>query len=244
MEKNKTIKDIQEWLGKPFRPDFSEYTRKVRNNLGIVSVLSIIIITQGIEVNGGSFLGLKFNEDAFKMILIYKILFYLNIYFFIHFIWLAWDNFLQWRIKLTGTFSKNENTFAGPNEVSDNREDPSQTTLYSWWVKESKGLCNTEEKITLLTKELKNISLLLEKKSTAELKKEYDILQRTIGELNTHYMQSLNTIKSNRIPASLERFDNYFNHMHNSQGYRWLILELLAPILIGVWAIILLYNIL
>ncbi|NQY94037.1 MAG: hypothetical protein HRT43_07720, partial [Campylobacteraceae bacterium] len=158
MNDNKTTKDVQEWLGKPFTQDFSEYARKVRNNLGIVSVLSIIIITQGIEISGGSFLGLKFNEDTFKMIFIYKILFYLNIYFFIHFIWLAWDNFLQWRIKLTGTFSINTGTFAGPKEVSDNRENPSQTTLYSWWVNESRSLCNTEEKITLLTEKLKEIS--------------------------------------------------------------------------------------
>jgi hypothetical protein len=49
------------------------------------------------------------------------------------------------------------------------------------------------------------------------------------------------TLRSLRIPASLDRFDQAYRHFLTSQNVRWLLLDALLPIGMAILALILLW---
>ena len=50
------------------------------------------------------------------------------------------------------------------------------------------------------------------------------------------------TISALRIPVSLRRFDRWYHLFLRSQNLRWLVVELGAPILLGSYALVLLWT--
>lgn len=83
----------------PVAIEFNEFTNKVRNNLLIVSVLSIVICMNNIQISSdSSILGLKL--IGLNIELIKKIFFWLITYFLIHFILLSIDTYSSWTMKL------------------------------------------------------------------------------------------------------------------------------------------------
>ena len=228
MEQDKQTKQMEAALGEPFALDFSEYTRKVRNNLVFTGMLSIILITHNLILDEhSSFFGLKF--ISLDMCLIYSILFWLTLYFLIHFLWLAWDNFIMWRLRLTGTHTLYE---GGLGFGAEDKKDPSQTTLYYWWMKQSKKLDKhpIPDIKPLYNKLLKH----------TEFTKVDGTINSNIDTLNTNLKQYNDIFASKRLEVSINRFDNTWKHFQSSQNYRWLFLEFLTPIGIGVYSLLIL----
>ena len=48
-----------------------------------------------------------------------------------------------------------------------------------------------------------------------------------------------NVLTSERIPVSLSRFDNWFKHFVAIQNFRWFIIEVSLPVILGLLAIVL-----
>jgi hypothetical protein len=98
--KRSIVESTANLIKEPIAIEFNEFANKVRNNLLIVSVLSIIICTNNIQIsNDSSILGLKF--IGLNIELIQKIFFWMIAYFMIHFILLSIDTYSSWKMKLT-----------------------------------------------------------------------------------------------------------------------------------------------
>lgn len=230
---NADVEALKKTLGEPFMLEFTDYIRKVRNNLMFLGVLSIFIVYQHINIESGSSLfGLKL--QGWNMHLIHIVLFGLITYFLIHFIWLAWDYYTEWKLRLTGTHLIHQGAFQ-PEEI-DIVNDLRQTTLYHWWLKHTKNINPLKEIISSLEK-----SVLQIKDDTGESSRvkeeQYINIVNNLASINQNLNTFTKAIESKRIPASLEKFDNTFYHFQKSQGWRWAIIELFLPILIGVFAL-------
>ena len=65
-------------------------------------------------------------------------------------------------------------------------------------------------------------------------------LRKQLKETNESLKDAKKVLESERIPASLQRFDDAFHALLASQNIRWLAFEWLLPLLIGGMAICLL----
>jgi hypothetical protein len=61
-------------------------------------------------------------------------------------------------------------------------------------------------------------------------------MTNVIHEMKRKVDEAAKAISSQRIPASLERFDRWFFRYQKSELARWIILEWGAPIALGLWA--------
>lgn len=230
---NADIEALKKALGEPFMLEFTEYIRKVRNNLIFLGVLSTLIVYEHINIDSRSSLfGLQF--QGWNMHLIHLVLFGLVTYFLVHFIWLAWDYFTEWKLRLTGTQTSYPGR-AQPPEI-DIANDLRQTTLYHWWLKYSRNITPLKEIISSIEK-----SVLRIKDDNAESSKlqeeQYIKIVENLSSINNNLKTFTTAIESKRIPASLEKFDNIFFHFQKSQGWRWAMIELYFPVWIGVFAL-------
>ncbi len=231
VEEKLDVEAVKKALGEPFLFEFTEYVRKVRNNLMFLGILSILVVYKNINIsNDSSLFGLKL--QGWNMHLIYVILFSLVTYFLVHFIWLAWDYFLEWRLRLTGTHGVNKyNTV--PNEM-DIANDLRQTTLYSWWVQNTNYLKPTKEIIASIEKSFYDIN---HDNNPRTAQEQYSNIIAHLSAINQNLNILTAAVERERIPASLEKFDNTFFHFQKSQGWRWAIIELYIPVWIAVFAL-------
>lgn len=233
-------KVIKKMLGEPFINEFPDYARKIRNGLIILSLISITLNITDIQLsNDSSFLGLRFkNLEIFHVMLC---LFIFNAYMFIHFLWCAAHNFVEWRLRLTGTKLAYSTAAGWASPDADHTSDLRQSTLHNWWLNKITLIDKNYELLEAAkssTSEL-NKSILIEKEQTGS--KDYEDIKRVLLLVN----ENLNKIQSNlesiekfnsskRIDVSLKRFDNWYKIMLKSQNFRWLVIELLFPLVLGV----------
>lgn len=226
MQEKVNVENVKSSLSKPFAIDFSEYTSKVRNNLIFVSVLSIILIIENLELsNGSSFLGIKF--EVLRMEFIYNLFLVLNTYFLIHFIWLGWDHFIQWKLRLTGA----NKLFS--NQALDPIIHPDQTTLYAWWSVRSSMLHEDKENIEMIRRLIK-VPPNLDNESRNMRMGEIRSLEVTMNALSSNYSNLEGILQDAKILTLLEQFDKSFKHMQSSQNLRWILIELALPIFLGI----------
>ncbi len=65
-------------------------------------------------------------------------------------------------------------------------------------------------------------------------------IRNEVADLRSKVKEVNKTLDANRVPASLERFDSWFKVFLKSQNIRWLLIEFLLPISLGIWAVYLL----
>jgi hypothetical protein len=65
----------------------------------------------------------------------------------------------------------------------------------------------------------------------------------TATQLQAAIESTAKALQSQRIPASLDRFDRAFHHFLTSQSMRWLLLDALLPLGLGVYALVQLWPI-
>lgn len=241
------IKQAEKVLGEPVASDFTDYVRKIRNNLIFLSVVSIGICLANLTISTDStFLGLKFIGLQNQNII--KALFLLNAYFLIHFIWCSIDHLLEWRLRVTGTRVAFITAATYTSELGDYPTDPRQTSLYHWWKNEAKKINSFTEPLdsihTKLTDWEKKVNAALGS-SVPELNNVIVPIRQVLEEitkLNDSIVAAEKILTSDRIPASLNRFDNWFSFFLRSQNLRWLIIELLMPIFVGLYSLLLLWH--
>ncbi len=241
------IKKAQKALGEPLMPEFTDYMRRVRSLLIVVSLISIGVVIGGLVIDpSSSFLGVRFQGLSDE--LIRKGLLVANSYLLIHFVWGGSDSWLEWGARLTGTRVAFVTTGKSASEHCDYPSDPRQSTLYNWWKNSASRIASLTEPLETIKKKLAAWEKRVEE---AILKNDPNVMivvssfreiQKNIYELKKKIENVEKTLTATRIPASLECFDGRFKLMLRSQNIRWLVLELAFPVLLGCWAVWLLLN--
>ncbi|MBA1149172.1 hypothetical protein H0Z60_19170 [Ectothiorhodospiraceae bacterium WFHF3C12] len=232
---------VRKTLGEPLLPEFSDYMRRIRTSLVIVSLVSIGAVLGQLEIDpSSSVFGLRFNgltDDLVK-----KALFVAELYLLIHFMWGSLDSWLEWTTRLTGTRLSHVTVGTFGGDQGDYPSDPRQSTLYNWWVNEAKQIGNLQAPLNRICDDLATWERRVGESfldSDLNRRNAVDSIRKTnekIDELKTKVIQVERTIASKRIPVSLERFDNRFKLMLRSQNLRWFFLELGFPLVLGVAA--------
>ncbi|WP_085905921.1 hypothetical protein [Kiloniella majae] len=225
---------LEDFLESPFIEDFSEATHRVRRNLLFFSSISLFILLNDLHVGEDA----KFLGFTIKNLSEGKILwgiFLVVTYHFVHFIWMAYDHYTKYTLRLTGVWSKNAQIYkdVGNSQVWSSGE-AKISTLFSWihivrnnyLTKQMSGL---NEKFDRIEKSLgqivnnpKNISHLTVPINTLEE------AQRSLDSL---------TLNMNVIEKKLHRFDNKAFYYARINSLKWLILEYGLPAHLGAYVL-------
>jgi fatty acid desaturase len=128
----KDLEAVQKVLGEPVAVGLTDRAWRARTQLLSVSLLAIGIIGFKLRINpeatvfGFSLTGLT--DHAVRGALAIAI-----VYLALHFMWIAWESFAEWRLRLTGTRVAFVTTGRFANSESDYPDDPRQSTLANWW---------------------------------------------------------------------------------------------------------------
>jgi hypothetical protein len=249
MTEDEKINAVGKLLGEPVAPELSPVGLKVRNHLFIVCVISITVVLANLRISPEStFLGLKFTgvDDS---ILRYGLLILLG-YFTFHFSWIAFDSFLEWRLRITGTRVTFVTTGLLSDEKMDYPNDPRQSTLYNWWKYQANQIGNLSREITKTKEIVETLQSDLKERYTtgADAMNIVNACTRlsevlpTLQQVQNAITSATETIGSDRIPTSLKRFDNWFELFIRSQNLRWLVIDILLPISLSGYALFLLIG--
>lgn len=99
---DETIKAVEKVLREPVAAEFSDQAWKIRVNLIVASTIGLVMGLADLQIQPeSSILGLRFAglSNGIIRVTIAGIIAYL----LFHFLWVAWDALLEWRLRVTGT---------------------------------------------------------------------------------------------------------------------------------------------
>jgi hypothetical protein len=240
------IKAVEKLLKEPVAAEFSPQAWKVRTNLIIASAIALAMGLAKIRIAADStFLGLKF--EGLNDIVVRVTLATVIVYLLFHFIWVGWDAFLEWRLRITGTRTAFQTgSFFSPPHV-DHPVDPRQSTLYNWWTQQNRAIANVGIVVDQMQEEMKtwegDIQAIREGKSDPYSQNLNQVVTG-LSQVNVQYADLTRAVKANtdaitddRIPTSLRRFDGWFELFQRSQNLRWFVIEFVAPVALSVAAL-------
>ncbi|MEZ9523409.1 hypothetical protein [Enterovibrio norvegicus] len=235
--------NIEKIMREPKGLELSDKEEKIRRNLLLASTTMILFNILGLEVTDGSrFLGgLQFNNlttnhiyIVFSIIITYKLA---------HYTWLVINQFLYWRVRLTGIESipirGGSGTFSSFNSPSDKTGKEENSNFYVWMLEQ-------QEEFTDRVK--KEYSILDEIKKTYESSNSIDgksnILDfcKKVQHLKNEISNQQHTIENIRISSSMCRFDLWYENLIKSQSRKWVILDVILPLTVGFSSLILLLS--
>lgn len=239
---DENYKAVVKIMGQPVGFDLSDAAIKVKNLLLTVSIFLLCLVIGDIKVTGAvRFLGV--NLEGFTG---FKMIFGLSAavaWVLIHYLWYAWEVFGEWRLRITGMrVARQKGSTQGYLEA-DHPEDPRQSTLYNWWVEQQYWPPRIEATIKKLETAAEQIKEQIDSSSIENF--ELHVGLQSVAELNTvvgalrQTQEKIIEFGSNsRIEYSLRRFDNWFWRVVNSQNMRVLIIDILFPLGVSAWALI------
>lgn len=236
-------------LGEPVFAEYSDNAWKIRTNLIVAATVSIAVAFGDLHIDPDSqILGLKFRglSDAVLTNGLIAVVSYL----LVHFLWVSLDALMEWRLRVTGTRVAFVTTGRFSSEHGDYPNNPRQSTLYNWWKEETRKIGNITESFSAINEKLERWDVSLKKKfdqgadalninHTTHLLAEVREQARKAEQSVT---AAMTTIGAERIPMSLARFDRWYGLFLRSQNLRWLLIDFLAPILAGAYALALLIH--
>lgn len=247
MSEDESVEAVEEALGAPVGAELSENATKVRRNLLLASFISIFLEIGHVTLDPSStILGFKFLGLSSE--LIRTGLSIITAYLLIHFLWYVYEAFLEWRLRVTGTRLAFVTTAKVASEHGDYPNDPRQSTLYSWWSYQARRIQNIGKRASAID-ELMKISeeklrtLYEERGKESNLHAVVGIVSETrtaVVDLKRSVEQVHGTLTAQRIPVSLARFDRWFGLFLRSENIRWLVIDVLVPVLAGAAALVLL----
>jgi len=242
-----SIEAVEEVLGEPAFAELPENAWKIRTNLILASVVSIVIVFGELHIEPDSqILGLKFR--GLSDTILTNGLIAVVTYLLLHFLWASLDALLEWRIRVTGTRVAFVTTARLASEHGDYPNDPRQSSLYNWWKDEARKIGN----LSTHTQEIESKLNKWEAELRAKFTEGTDAMNITnavmpisatreeIVRFSREVKAAAEAIEAARIPTSLKRFDSWFALFLRSQNLRWLVIDVLAPVLAGSYALLLL----
>ncbi len=244
-----TVEAVNKVLGEPVFAEFTDNAWKIRTNLILASVVSIAVVFANLHIEPDSqILGLKFK--GLDDIVLTNGLIAVVAYLLAHFLWSSLDTIFEWRLRITGTKVAFVTTARLASEHGDYPSNPRQSTLYNWWKNEARKMESMSSRPAEIDAKLLEWEAQLKARfaeganamnianatmSISDVRQDLAALKRSIEETSK-------AIAAARIPASLERFDAWYGLFLRSQNLRWLLIDFLAPVMTGSYALILLLN--
>lgn len=237
------IESVQKVLGEPVAIGLTDRAWRARTQLLSVSLVAIGIIQFKLQVNpdatvlGFSLTGLT--DHAVRGALVLA-----TLYLLVHFVWIAWDSFAEWRLRLTGTRVAFATVGRFASSECDYPDDPRQSTLANWWRESAPQIGNITERVESL-----RIIFAEQEAAIRDACKTGDPLNVTnatiplnnivtaANQLKQSIQATAKTLESLRIPASLERFEKTYRHFLQSQNVRWLLVDALLPLGVAIYAL-------
>jgi hypothetical protein len=163
------------------------------------------------------------------------------LYLLFHFVWVSWDSFLEWKLRITGTRSAFQTGSFWASEHVDFPSDPRQSTLYNWWTMQQSMIGDVGELANTIQNTCSRWESELEKIQAQHINSpdwgNLATIIQTIGEARNQSAEMGRKVEANtkaitdaRIPTSLRRFDRWFELFLRSQNLRWLLIEFLTPV--------------
>jgi hypothetical protein len=167
----------------------------------------------------------------------------------LHFIWIAWESFAEWRLRLTGTRVAFITAGRWADSESDFPDDPRQSTLANWWRESASRLGHLTERVeSLRSMFAEQESAIREACKTGEplnvcnATAPLNNIMNAASQLKQSIEATAKTLESLRIPASLDRFEKAYRHFLDSQNIRWLLVDALLPLGVAGFALFLLFR--
>lgn len=209
MEKEKQIENIKKNLENPVFTDLDALLDKSRVKLISFSLLGFFIFHYDIDIEKGlSFLGITIKNITINDISIMLVI--VLVYMLINFIWMSWNQLMEWRIRKTGVSKELTNNLKSMGSLEyESPNDVKQASLYYYWI-------GKEKKIEELEKKLQNI--------------EFDV--ENCQQLNKNLEELKKLLSNSRIKASLEKFDETFWNKIKSENLRWFVFDFILPVIV------------
>lgn len=248
MDSTQREKAVQKMLGEPVFCELSERAWKLRSSLLAFSLISIGVVAFGIRPdNEATVLGFKLSgltDDIVQIALLV-----LTGYSLLHFLWAASESFVEWRLRITGTRVVFITAARFAEENCDYPSDPRQSTLLNWWKDQAQRIQDLKQPLVEIRELFQNQESAIQEacrtgeplnvsNATHPLMAALEALRKMDQSLE----EAARTINSSRIPASLERFEKWFEYFIRSQNLRWLLVDILVPIVLAMAALVLLFR--
>ncbi|AUO22538.1 hypothetical protein C0058_11255 [Pseudomonas sp. NC02] len=209
----------------PYIPEFTDYVQKIRRNSVAISAIALVMVFAGVSISS------DFATSGFKITglddkTVKLILLILTTYWLIHFIWCSADYFTEWRLRLTevkmnpGTWDHDYEEDPGPKSR--------QATMMKWLFYRQKPLQS-------FVADLEDIKLRLQERDIdeTETRRIFENIDSGIRSIQDFSRTPIDT----QVIKSINNFDTWLARLNNSQSIRWIVIELLLPIALGLIAI-------
>lgn len=234
---SEAMRQVKQDLGEPVLPEFSEDLRRTKRNLLVVSSVAIFAHLSGIQITESGFLGFKFSnpEQIWLQVGLLSVVSYL----FVQFCWRAWDYILSIRLRVTGSRVSHITGAVFASDYGDYPTDPTQSTLYSWWLQEAPNIGNLSaiaeqvHRVADRLDEVANRPGNIEAPNINHVSRAATEIKNDTAELQRHIENAVKTLQSARIPVSLDRFDRWFRCFRTSQITRIILLDVIFPFVFG-----------
>lgn len=234
------IRAVEKVLKEPIAASFSDQAWKIRTNLIVVSSIGLVMGLAQLRIApDSSVLGLKFSglSDATIRLTLASVI----VYLLFHFLWVGWDGFLEWRLRITGTRTLYQTGMYWSPDHVDYPVEPRQSTLYNWWSMHQQKIAEMlpmpERTAELCDQWVAEFEKIKQERAHSpdwkNLSKLINLLQETKSQcvgLAGKIKENTEAMTDDRIPTSLRRFDGWFQLFLRSQNLRWFVIELVAPI--------------
>jgi hypothetical protein len=237
------IEAVQKVLGEPIAVGLSDRAWRARTQLLVTSVLAIAVVGFKLRVNSDATLfGFRLTgltDHAVRVALATAI-----IYLAAHFTWIAWESFLEWRLRLTGTRVAFVTTGRFANAEGDYPSDPRQSTLLNWWLEAAQRIGDLRSPIRDIEAKIAQQDQAIRKAceggsplNVANATSPLNAILTSIQKLRSAIESTEKVLRAPRIPASLERFESTYRLFLSSQNVRWLTVDAFLPLAVASAAI-------
>ena len=216
--------------------DLSENAHRVRRNLLIFSCVAIFYKLSGASISendGVNFYGINFQhiDENFISIGICWVVFY----HFFHFFLIAIAHWQYLRIRVTKSDVKFLTGAIFSAEDEDHPSNPKDSSLYAWYA-ETLPQLNAE--FNKSHEKIKELLQIFEKEKIKQQSSTDDV-----GKYLTHLSSIDSTLKNLVAPrfiTSIKKFDKSFKCYRAIELLRWILIEILIPLIAGIIAFCLL----
>ena len=231
---------IEKIMKEPSPLEVTDYEEKIRRNLVLSSSAAIVFTSLGLQLSPRSrFLGgIQFNNITSE--LVYMNLLAVVIYESIHYFWLVKNSFQLWRVRLTGTKHEEHRGSSGMiagmgNDPKDNRGKQENSNFYIWMLENQRQFLSGVENNKNQWEQIEDWVKGLDDQSTPGTTA--SVISDRFNNLVNVIDNQQKTIENIRVSASMHRFDNWYHSLVRSQSWRWVILDVLIPVVLSVSAI-------
>lgn len=243
MDDQKKIDALQKSMGEPVGFDISESAAKIKRNLILVSLVVLVLVFGGVEASPNvSIFGVSLSgvTSTKLMVGLSVVLFYS----LVHYLWYCYELYSEWSIRLTGAKLGFVTSGVFSSEGMDYPSDPKQSTLYNWWLQQSRSMVDYKEVASKVDEQVSQINSRIDdiiknenpSSNGAMAHQAIVLLKSTMEQINSSIASTESVLTQARIPVSLARFDRRFGLLLKSQNMRIFLIEIALPIALAAFS--------